>query len=450
MKLTQKLSLAFLLASLIAIGLAAVIVWGTTAIGFNNYLVDQRQQNFVNVATAYYQTNHSWKGVDKALRDQGLLPPLVKPGDTPPAPQPFGLIDQKHMVIIPGKSYAQGQIIQKDLLARGVDIEIDGTVVGTVLNSGATPLRSTIENKYLDSVNHSLLIAALGGALVAFLLGLFFARRLTEPLRDLIRATHAMALGNLAQHVPVRSNDELGELAQAFNKMSTDLESANQARRQMTADIAHDLRNPLTVIGGYLEGLRDGVLQPTRERMETMYAEVQHLERLVGDLRTLSLADSGELVIYKQAVKPVELLEKLANTYQHQADLQGVQLNVIFEPDLPEVMIDSERIEQALGNLVSNALHYTPPAGEICLSAENVTDGINLRVCDNGSGIAPDVLLHIFERSYRGDISRHGNESGLGLSIARSIVELHGGSIQAKSEGIGKGAEFIIFLPAKE
>ncbi|MEI7849002.1 MAG: ATP-binding protein, partial [Chloroflexota bacterium] len=389
-------------------------------------------------------------GVDKALRDQGLLPPLVKLGDPPPEPQPFGLIDQNHLVIIPGKSFALGQKIQKELLATGVDIEIDGTVVGTILSTGAAPKRSTIETKYLDSVNRSLLIAALGGAIVAFLLGLFIARKLTQPLRDLIQATHAMAQGNLTQRVPVRSEDELGELAHAFNKMSADLKSANQAQRQMTADIAHDLRNPLTVIGGYLEGLRDGVLQPTRERMETMYAEVQHLERLVVDLRTLSLADSGELVIYKQIVKLTELLEKLTNTYQHQADLQGVQLKVIFQPNLPEVLIDSDRIEQALGNLVSNALRYTPPAGEICLSAEHVTGGILLRVCDNGSGIAPEVLLHIFERSYRGDASRHGNESGLGLSIARSIVELHGGSIHAKSDGIGKGAEFIIFLPTAE
>ncbi len=450
MKLTQKLSLAFLFASLVAVGLAAIFVWSSTAIQFNDYLINQRQKSFVDTVSRYYQLNGNWSGVQTALRAEGLLPPIPQPGDPQPDPQPFALVDKNGVVIIPGGTYEPGQKIQNSVLSRGIRIVDNGLVVGMVLTSGSeTPRRSEIDNKYLSSVNNSLLVAALSGAILAFLLGLFIARNLTQPLRDLISATHAMAQGKLDQRVPVRSGDELGELAQAFNKMSSDVHSANQARRQMTADIAHDLRNPLTVIGGYLEGLRDGILQPTQERFDTMQAEVQHLEHLVNDLRTLSLADAGELTINRAAIHPYELLERLALAYQHQAGQLNIEMKVDYEPDLPEICVDSERMEQVLGNLVSNALRYTPDGGQICVSAGKAWGGIVLKVRDNGAGIAPEILPHIFERSYRGDPSRQGNESGLGLSIARSIVDLHGGNLSAQSAGLGKGAEFFIFLPAR-
>jgi len=212
----------------------------------------------------------------------------------------------------------------------------------------------------------------------------------------------------------------------------------------MTADIAHDLRNPLTVIGGYLESLQDGKLKPTPERFATMQAEVQHLQRLVDDLRTLSLADAGELTLRLQPLTPGELLTQVAAVYQHQADQQHIHLKLDVEPHLPEVSLDPERMAQVLGNLVSNALRYTPEDGEIRLSARQTEGNLILSVKDNGSGIPSDILPHIFERSYRGDQSRTGSESGLGLAIARSIVELHGGSIRATSDE--QGSEFIIVL----
>lgn len=444
MKLTHKLTLAFLLVSLIAIGLAAAFVQVTTYVEFGKYLVDQRQEQFVGIVTEYYQTYGNWQGVDAALREQGLLPPFAQPGTKPPDPQPFALVDQKRVVIIPGGEYKPGQKIQNGALKTGIQIEIGGLVVGTVLTTGESPMRSPIEDKYLTSVNQSLLVAALGGALIAFLLGLFLARSLTHPVRDLTAATRALAQGRLERQVPVRSADELGELAQSFNQMSADLARANQSRRQMTADIAHDLRNPLTVIGGYLESLQDGKLQPTPERFETMRAEVQHLQRLVEDLRTLSLADAGELALQRQPVAPLDLLQHVTTAYQHQAEGAGIHLVVEADPDLQEVSLDPERMGQVLGNLVSNALRYTPEGGEIRLGAKQAEGRLVLSVRDNGSGISTEILPHIFERSYRGDSSRSGNESGLGLAIARSIVEAHGGQIEARSEGVG--SEFLIRL----
>jgi len=448
MKLTQKLTFAFLLVSLIAIGLAALFVWATTSTEFARYLADQRQTAFVAIVTDYYQTHGNWREVDAALRAQGLLPPFAQPGDPPPAPQPFVLVDyDDRAVIVPGGEYQPGQKIQQNVLDQGIDLKINGRIVGTVLTTGQTPTRSAIEDKYLSSVNQSLLVAALGGAAIALVLGLFSARTLTRPTRELTAATRALARGNLTQRVPVRSRDELGELAAAFNQMSADLARATQLRQQMTADIAHDLRTPLTVIGGYIESLRDQVLTPTPERFDVIYSEVQHLQQLVEDLRTLSLADAGELRLNRQAIAPRALLAQVAALFQHRADQQRITLRVAADATLPDLHIDEGRLLQVLSNLVSNALRYTPEDGHITLEAINRSGAVALIVRDDGAGIPAEALSHIFERFYRADQARHQEtgESGLGLAIARSIIEAHGGTLTAESI-VGTGTTFTITL----
>ncbi|HVN16681.1 MAG TPA: ATP-binding protein, partial [Anaerolineales bacterium] len=311
-------------------------------------------------------------------------------------------------------------------------------------STGQPLARKPLDQKYIDQINQALWIAGLGGVLLALILGLFVARSLTRQIREIANATYEMAQGKLDRKVPVRSKDELGELAQSFNQMSAELAQANQARRQMTADIAHDLRNPLTVIGGYLESLQDGKLQPTPERFQIMQTEVEHLQHLVDDLRTLSLADAHELKLHLQIVAPHELLEQVATTYLHQAEQQRIKLNLDIDSNLPEIRVDMERMEQVLGNLVSNSLRYTLEGGEISLSAKRAEGSLIVSIKDNGSGISAEDLPHIFERSYRGDPSRSGNESGLGLAIAKSIVELHGGKIWAESNA--DGTKFSILL----
>jgi two-component system, OmpR family, sensor histidine kinase BaeS len=278
-------------------------------------------------------------------------------------------------------------------------------------------------------------------------LGLLLARTITRPVRELTAATAALAQGKLSQPVAVRSKDELGVLTQSFNKMSSDLERSNTLRRQMTADIAHDLRSPLAVITGYLEGLKDGVVKPTPQRFSAMYDEAVYLQRLVEDLRTLSLADAGELSITKQVIQPGELIERLAAAFQHPAEQKQVSIQKEVAADLPPIHVDPERILQALENLITNSLRYTQENGLIVLSAHRGGDGVAMDVQDNGAGIDPEVLPHVFDRFYRGDGSRQDGGSGLGLAIAKSIVELHGGKIEAASEGIGKGSRFTILIP---
>ncbi len=443
MKLTYKLTLAFLLISLLAIGLAALFIQGRIASEFNRYLEGQQQNNFVLAVRSYYNENNTFNGVDTYLRENQLLPPL---NELNPPPQPYVLVDSKRVVIVASAPYVIGEKVKQGEIDKGIPIESNGEAVGTVISTGQPLARKPLDQKYIDQINQALWIAAFGGMLIALLLGLLIARSLTRPIRELTHATHKMAQGKLEQEIPVRSQDELGELAQAFNQMSADLTKANLARKQMTADIAHDLRNPLTVVSGYLESLQDGKLKSTPERFAIMQMEVQHLQHLVEDLRMLSLADSGELRLHLEPIAPAELLESVASAYRHQAEVQKIQLKIETDANLSTVNLDSERMEQVIGNLISNALRYTPEGGEILLSAKQFPGSLILGVADTGIGISPDILLHIFERSYRGDSSRSGTESGLGLAIAKSIVELQGGNIKAEQRA-EQGSKFLIAIP---
>jgi two-component system sensor histidine kinase BaeS len=465
--ITLKLVLAFLIVSIIGAALAAALArWGMFE-EFDRLVLDQAQSEFIADVSTYYQTYGSWTGVAGSLPPRAPAPlpqpqPMDRdrPGQQPPAPPPpspesqqppfaFALVDQNGYVVVPAGPYRIGDHIPTAVLEQGVEVEVDSQVVGTVLTAGEPPALTPREEQFLARINLALLYAALGATAIALFLGVLLARTLTRPVRELTAATRAMAKGELEQQVPVHSQDELGELAAAFNQMSADLARANELRRQMTADIAHDLRTPLSVITGYTEALRDGVLPPTPETFQTMHQEAEHLSLLVKDLRTLSLADAGELTLTRQLVHPHELLERMAAAYLPKAQELEATLQVTAEANVPPVNVDPERMVQVLGNLVSNALRYTPAGGQISLAATQQGNNVLLTVQDNGVGIAPDELPRIFDRFYRGDKARQASkgESGLGLAIAKSLVELHGGTITVEST-LGEGATFTIFLPA--
>ncbi len=463
--LVFKLVLAFLVVSVTGAVLTALFARWATFREFDRLVLEQAQNNFLASATVYYQTYGSWLGVREYFHRLAVAPaPQPRPGQQlpPPPPQPedrnrpgqqpptyvFALADQDGYVVLPAWPYRLGNHIPADELAQGVEIEVDGQVVGTALVTGSPPPLALREVQYLARTNRASLYAALAAILTGLALGIFLARRLTRPVRELTSATRAMAKGELEQRVPIRSQDELGELAASFNQMSADLARANELRRQMTADIAHDLRTPLSVIAGYTEGLRDGVLQPTAETFQIMHTEAEQLSRLVEDLRTLSLADAGELTLIRQLVHPRELLERTAAAHLPRAQQLEIDLQVTAEANVPATYVDPERMAQVLGNLVSNALRHTPAGGQISLAAEQQRNNVLLTVQDSGAGIAPDKLRRIFTRFYRGDVARqtHEGESGLGLAIAKSLVELHGGTISVEST-LGEGTTFAIALP---
>jgi signal transduction histidine kinase len=444
--LTGKLIVAFLLTTILGIGLAAAVARAVTTREFRSFVMDQLRTQFVTRAESYYETRGSWAGAGEYFR-QLESEPAAEPG-APPRPPQFVLADERDIVITPGQPYRVGDRLTREQLARASAVRAQGRRVGSVVDVATAPALTPREEQYLAGTNRALLLAALGAAAVALLVGVVLARTLTRPVRALTHAIDAMGRGQLRQEVPVRSADELGSLTRAFNRLSADLAHSNDLRRQMTADIAHDLRTPLTVIVAYIDGLRDGVFKPTPARLDAMHTEAQHLQRLVEDLRTLSLADAGELPIQRVAVAPGPLLERLAAAYAPQARARGIALDLSVEPGLPEILADSERMIQVLGNLVGNALRYTPPGECIALSACRRADMVALTVQDHGVGIAPEVLPHIFDRFYRGDSSRSQQdaESGLGLAIAKSITEAHGRRIDVQSE-LGHGSAFTVLVP---
>jgi signal transduction histidine kinase len=471
------LVLAFLLVSVAGAALAAVLARWAMFREFESLVLEQARSDFVEDVTAYYEANGEWLGVAQHVGRQPQPPQRQpEPGDAalpPPAsrplPQPqsgdrqrgqpenanappysFALADQKGMVVIPGGPFRIGDEASAMVLHRGTAVQVNGEVVGTVLTTGEAPPLGAREQAYLVRTNQVLLGAAGGAVVIGLALGILLARTLTRPVRELTVATRAMADGQLEQEVPVRSGDELGELAASFNQMSADLAQADALRRQMTADIAHDLRTPLTVLRGYAEAMRDGTLQPTQSRLDTIHAEVQRLTGLVEDLRTLSLADAGTLSLNRVSIAPRALLERLVRLYSYRAEQEKVALVIDVPVDVPDVRVDPDRMIQVLGNLVSNGLRHTPEGGRIAISAGHRGHDLYVTVQDNGEGIPPEAVPRIFDRFYRADASRHqeGQEtgSGLGLSIAKSIVELHGGTISARSEP-GSGTTFTIVLP---
>ena len=344
-----------------------------------------------------------------------------------------------------------GQRIPADILARNEPLEVDGILIGTILSQPAPIDLTPQEKAYLERTNQALTFAALGAALLALIVGVLLARTLTRPLRALTEATEKMAGGQLSQQVTVNSKDEIGELADAFNRMSREVVRANQLRKQMTADIAHDLRTPLTVIAGYVESMRDGDLAPTPERLDSIYAEIERLQRLVADLRLLAVTDAGELRLNLAPVNPAAFIERVAASFKLSAEQKGILLTVKADSDLPEIQADESRLDRVLSNLVSNAIRHTPEGGKVSLHAARTTQHVVLTVADTGEGIPPADLPHIFDRFYRADKSRadaDGASSGLGLAIAKALVEAHGGRIAASSV-VGNGTRFEIELPVK-
>jgi two-component system sensor histidine kinase BaeS len=447
--LALKLTLAFLVVGVVGVALVALFVRQRTQQEFDQFVLTRFQQDIYDELTEYYQVNGSWDGINAIfVRDQS-----PRMGHRGIFPAPVTLLDGDNVVVYGGRRYQRGQQLTQPYDSEGVPIEIEGTTVGwLVFESYGEPVPSSPESPesaFLKSVNRAIVLGALGAITVALLIGVLLARTISRPVRELTTATQMIAQGELGHQVPVRRKDELGELAVSFNVMSADLARSTELRRQMTADIAHELRTPLSLIMGYTEALSDGKLEGTPETFDILYDEAQHLSRLVDDLRTLSLADAGELSLNLRSVQPQTLLQRATTAYAAQAQGQDVSLKLEADKNVPQVEVDPDRMAQVLGNLVSNALRYTPAGGEIVLSAEHCPDSVALCVRDTGAGIAPEHLSHIFDRFYRGDRSRHQEEgeSGLGLAIAKSIVEAHGGTISAAST-LGAGTTFTIQLSA--
>jgi signal transduction histidine kinase len=412
--------------------------------------MNQEQQILVDNLVTYYQVNGSWDGVGNNIFFLRVYTP-GQPSGGPGGPDtvtPFTLVGPDRVVVYSNQPDEVGQTLSKSTLSGAIPLQPDNKNIGWLI---LTPIRrrfipNTPEANFLSNVNTATLLSALVAILLALFLGGLLAFTMTSSLRDLTDATVEIAKGRFGKQVKVRSKDEIGKLAESFNQMSLDLAQATKARRQMTADIAHDLRSPLSVITGYAEALSDNKLPGNQEVYNILLQETKHLDRLVDDLRLLSLADTGELPLVLQPTQPLALLERVVARHKMAAEQNKIDLQITETDDLPLVNVDVERMSQVLDNLIINAFRYTPEEGKVLLSAGSTNGLVQIKVKDTGNGILPEDLPHIFDRFYRADKSRQqSGESGLGLAIAKSIVEAHGGKIIVESAP-GEGAEFTITL----
>ncbi|HKZ82173.1 MAG TPA: ATP-binding protein [Anaerolineae bacterium] len=327
--------------------------------------------------------------------------------------------------------------------------------MGSIMMGGQMMGTSDLFVNFRDAVGEALTLAASAALVAAIAVSLFVSRQVVAPVREMMAATQRIADGHYDERVRLPGDvakdelDELAQLALHFNQMADKLERTESMRRQLIGDVAHELRTPLTAIKGSMEGLIDGVLPSDAETFQQVYREADRLQRLVADLQELSRVEAGAYSLNRRPVPARQLVDALVARLGRQFAEKEVVFETDLPADLPPVLADEDRIGQVLLNLGGNALQYTPVGGKVRVTAQRHGNEVHIAVSDTGIGISAEHLPHVFARFYRVDKSRSraGGGSGIGLTIAKHLVEAHGGRIWAASPGPGQGSTFTFTLP---
>jgi len=438
-----RVLVALILVIVVAVGIVAFLASQVTAGEFQSYVQQRgmmRHQQFEVFWAGYYVRTRSWAGVQPLVEQAGQI-----------TGERIVLANGEGQIVADSANKLIGQTVTQDWAAPVALIRQRGVLVGAVYIDPLGLADDPEREAFLVAINHALRLAAVVAGMAAVLITVGLSRRILGPVETLTAAARRMEKGDLSQRVEVQSNDEIGELARAFNAMADGLTRLEDLRRNMVTDVAHELRTPLSNIRGYLEAMQDGIVEPKREVIDSLYEEAMLLNLLVDDLQELALAEAGQIRLERGPVAPADLVNRATDAARAQAVAQGISLRADLPDDLPLVEADPQRIEQVLGNLLSNALTHTPSGGEVVVTARARGGKVAVSVSDTGEGIAPEHLPYIFERFYRADRSRSRatGGTGLGLAIARQLVEAHGGRIEVESE-VGRGTRFTFTLPVAE
>jgi signal transduction histidine kinase len=444
-RLWFRLTSAFLLVALAGVVIVSLLANRAATTSFRRYLSAGQTAQWTAVSAelgASFAARGDWSGAEAILN--AAAGPGQGQGNTF-----LELRDTAGDIV--ATSRRRGQQGPGMGLTAELPVESGGVVVGTLSVSAPGGGGGRAAESFLAEVNRAIWLGGLAAVALALALGAWLAYWLTRPLRQLTAATQAMAGGELAQQVPGAGPGELGELAGSFNRMAEGLAAAEGQRRQLLADVAHELRTPLSVLRAQLEAMLDGVVPLSADNVALAHEETLLLGRLVEDLRTLSLAEAGQLPLNRRAVAPGDVVGRAAAAFAPLYEAEGVALLTTVEDGLPLLDADPERLQQVLGNLLANALRYAPQGDAavptVRLRAARDGQGVMFEVEDSGPGLPPEALAHVFDRFWRTerDRSRQSGGSGLGLAICRAIVLAHGGGITAESEpGVGTAFRFTI------
>ncbi len=306
-----------------------------------------------------------------------------------------------------------------------------------------------VREAFQEAVQTALVIAVTVAALAAVVVSVALSGRISRPIGRLAQASRRIASGRYAERVAVTSNDEIGELAESFNTMAASLEATERRRLQLVGDVAHELRTPLATIDGYLEGIEDGIVQPGDQSWALLRGETARLSRLVNDLQELWRAEARQLLVRIEPVDVRELASAVIERYAGPAGERGIRLRLESGPVVQPVMADRDRLVQVMDNLLSNAVRYTADDTAVVVRIRSASDNVTVSVADQGRGLTDEQRELVFERFYRADPSRSRalGGSGIGLAIAKALVELMGGRLWVESEGEGRGATFTVAMP---
>ena len=464
MKLRTKLTAAFIIVVLLATSVVAIVSTVATKRLFQNYINNIRiaqEKQWSLVLAAFYAGNGGWDGVQEVVIIPGSIGMMGRHMRGQGQGQGMGMgmgmvagdrlliLDESNIVVGDSETQSLGEKLPTKEVKQGTPININNVNIGTVLVETKPPAGLvTLEQIFSRSVSTAILGGGIAASLLATGVGFWYSRRITSPIIDLTRTSKKISRRELYHRVEVKGDDEIAELAKAFNDMVGNLEHSETLRKNLVADVAHELRTPLAILRGNFESLQDGALAPTPEVIISLHDEVLRMTRLVGDLQELSLAEAGKLPLHLKPVEVSGLVEKIVEPVRTVAAVKNTSLDIYIQEDLPAANIDQDRISQVLLNLLNNALQHTPEGGSIIISAAGEGNNLLLSVRDTGQGIPQNDLPFIFERFYRADKSRNraGGGTGLGLAIAKGFVEAHGGKIWAENAS-DTGSIFKVRLP---